>query len=653
MSELKSNGYFVDKTGARVEIVDKEARDGVAALTAEIAELKNGGETAETVTKTGAVVSLEASKGAKIEVKADTDETVTLNHSGKNMIPAYSGDDTTRNGCTIAKNANGKVTISGTPTATTYFDVATNASPIYLPAGNYTLLPVGFPTASGLLTFSLTATDGTLTKSVTADGKVNNFVIENGGLFRCYYQANKAFTGEATTCGVMLVNETVLACDYEPPTVERIDTILPSTIIAYKGVNIFYTDSGDVLTVSMCEEKDEAYSFDATVWGLPVLTLDGDCTGMTKDDYVSLSFTFQDKDGNQISGNADVKKQGSSSIGMGEQIGGAFDTDVGGLFNFTIKFPEAFEAKAGWTAQKKYCFKANAIDHSHARNVCSCKLWGEIVKSRANVPSELSGLVNGGAIDGFPIIIVLNGKYYALGTFNIPKDGWMFGSPKAILCADAHSESNKFKELATLDGDFELEYVEDEDNADWVLPSLNTAIQSVIDSDGTDLDTVVGQYIDIPSAIDYYIHTVDERADDGMDKNYLLVTFDGVKWFFSAYDRDTVYGLNWDGKYFNSPASGITFAGFANNHRLMYLIRHHKTADLKARAIQLRNGVKSEANVMQVFTNFTAGIPAEVLAQNCRRWPLLRSTSASNLAQIVNWYRLRRQVIDKEIDAMA
>lgn len=382
-------------------------------------------------------------------------------------------------------------------------------------------------------------------------------------------------------------------------------------------------------------------------YDIPVLSLNGDCNGMTKNVSKNLQFTFQG-----MSGVAEVKLQGSSSVNTGKQIGGAFDSDVGGLYNFTIKFPEAFEAREGWGAQTKYCFKANAIDHSQARNVCSCKLWGQIVKSRANVPAELSSLPNGGAIDGFPIVISINGKYYALGTLNIPKDGWMFGSPKAIVCADTHCDATKFKALATLDGDFELEYVEAEENADWVLTSLNTAIQAVMDSDGTDIDTVIGRYIDISSAIDYYIHTVEESANDGTSKNYLLVTFDGTKWYFSAYDRDTTYGLYWTGETIDYQKDGINFVRYAEIHKLMDLIYNYKKADLKNRAIALRNNVKSEFNVANVFTKFVGGIPAAIYEQNIKRWPLLRSTSISNVEQILNWYRMRRAYIDKLIDAM-
>lgn len=631
---------------------DKTILDGqIAQLSEEIAAMK-GGDDVEIITKSGVVVNIDAAEGAEITVRGSASDVVTLVHHGKNFVPFITSSGS-KNGITYTVNDDGSVTIEGTATATAYFDFATVASPVYLPSGTYMLsgdLPMGLDVKVVLQNKDTGANVAT----IGYDTAQRAFTLSEGTCIKGYLHVTKGSVVSNTVN--MQIERGASASGYEKCVRTLTNATLSTTVAALAGRNVLYTTTGDTLTASMVVEKTgddgEEFKFNPHVWGLPVLAMDGDCNGMTKDDYVPLAFAFQDKDGNPISGTADVKKQGSSSINTGVEIGKDFDTDLGGLFNFTIKFPEAFEAKTGWTAQKKYCVKVNAIDHSHARNICSCKLWGEIVKSRANVPAELSSLVNGGAIDGFPIIIVLNGKFYALGTFNIPKEGWMFGSPKAILCADKHVDATKFKGLANLKEDFELEYVEDEDNADWVLPSLNRAIQAVLDSDGSNLDATVGQYIDIPSAIDYYIHTVDENADDGVDKNYILVTFDGVKWYFSAYDRDTVYGLYWNGKSFTSPGAGITYAYYANNHRLMYLIRNHKTADLKARAIALRNNIKSEINVCNVFTNFAAGIPAEVLAANCRRWPLLRSTNASNTAQILNWYRLRRQVIDKEIDAM-
>ncbi len=59
--------------------------------------------------------------------------------------------------------------------------------------------------------------------------------------------------------------------------------------------------------------------------------------------------------------------------------------------NFTIKLFKDSErnqkkkvAFKNWGEQNKFCLKANWIDISHARNVVSARLWGDVVKSRNN-----------------------------------------------------------------------------------------------------------------------------------------------------------------------------------------------------------------------------------------------------------------------------
>lgn len=393
----------------------------------------------------------------------------------------------------------------------------------------------------------------------------------------------------------------------------------------------------------------EEIAFKPDDWGVAVLRLDGNTAGMDKDNTKTLTFLWGER-----SGNVSAKWQGSSSVGTGQDIGAGFDNELGGLFNLTLKFEEAFEAKEGWGIQSKYNFKANAIDHTHARNLVSAMLWGQIVKSRKPANDALNALPNGGAVDGFPMIIVLNGKFYAFGTLNIPKDGWMMGMSdpslqQAILCADGYAPGTTFTGDATLDGDFDLEYVSNEDNQAWMLPSLNRCINSIVESDGTDLDTTVAQYLDIESAIDYYIFTVMLGGFDMIYKNYLLSTLDGVKWFFGAYDMDTTYGLNWHGKDFLTATNRVMFVQMATSHRVMRLLWAFKKDQIKARYKELRETVLSEDNVAFMFYNFAALIPSEVLAQNARRWPRLRSTSASNTAQILNWYRIRCVAVDAEM----
>ena len=147
---------------------------------------------------------------------------------------------------------------------------------------------------------------------------------------------------------------------------------------------------------------------------LPKLFLTGDTTGISKSNAVSLSAEYVE--GNStITDKCTLKYQGTSSLNYPKK-------------NFTIKLGNKVDL--GFGEQKKYCLKANYIDHSHARNIVSARLWSEIVKSRENyndLPVELKNSPNNGAIDGYPIKLYLNGKYEGLYTLNVPKDAYMFG----------------------------------------------------------------------------------------------------------------------------------------------------------------------------------------------------------------------------------
>lgn len=427
--------------------------------------------------------------------------------------------------------------------------------------------------------------------------------------------------------------------------------------MSQKAVSELFSDTWD----KMSNQSDtaafpyEEYAIPTDYYGadisLPIIYFEGDITEMSKDTAVSLNYQYKDK-----VGTCTLKWQGSSSIKYPKK-------------NYTVKFDNAFEVVDGWGEEKKYCLKANFIDHSHARNIVAAKLWGQMVKSRTGtdvITTRLKALVNGGAIDGFPVMLVINGEYSGLYTFNIPKDGYMMGmgegTSECIVCADTHGESNRFKgEIEVWDndgeGDFSLEYISDESDTTWAKDAINTLINACVNSDGTDLDTTIAQYLDWDSAIDYYIFIVLILGLDMIDKNYLLSTFDGTKWFFSAYDMDAIFGLNWNGaKLFEatkatSDVSNVSFSSCGARNRVMGLIKTYKKDALKARYAQLRTSVLSEDNIATVFGNFIGAIPQKVYDSDLALWKIPYS-STNNYAQIIDWYRRRVSYIDKEIEAI-
>lgn len=442
------------------------------------------------------------------------------------------------------------------------------------------------------------------------------------------------------------------------------------------------THSGEVKYVGAGEGGESgggeviAPTFDYTKCGLPVLALTGDTSAMTKDDAVTLDYTLKTPKGTVIkSGTCTCKWQGSSSVRRGYP-----------KRNYTIKFDSEFEATAAlgsqserevktspWGAQKKYCMKANWIDPSGARNVVLAKLWGAIVASRENVHEKLAASPNKGAIDGFPVIIAINGEFTGLYTFNIPKDGWMFnmgeGAAEYVVCGESNSMSacGFYAEATFIEGDsqadtdFAFEYQPDDVEEATVVESFNGAIRAVMNApNSSDWEDAVAPYFDIDSAIDYYIFTCCIGGMDNLRKNILYGTYDGVKWFMSAYDLDTTLGSNPYGTgLYPVKTSKTQFYEAANGsgkHRLFELIYKYSLGKLKARWEELRGGILSDANVWYMFNNFVNAIPRSVYDADADKWTswsvnqVMPATTTANVENYMQYYRMHCALLDKEME---
>ena len=241
---------------------------------------------------------------------------------------------------------------------------------------------------------------------------------------------------------------------------------------------------------------------------------------------------------------------------------------------------------------------------------------------------------------------------------NIPKDGWMFGmgdgDREAVVCSNGNGSSEVFKSEAKLDeSDWEIEYASDEFSEDDIKASFNRVINACINcSSKEDFEKNVSQYLDIDSAIDYYIYCLISQHHDGISKNCLLVTYDGVKWFFSAYDMDSTFGLHWDGSRVLKANNSCSVDHLASRHRVFELIKTYKAEELKARYKKLTKGALSEEAVIETFMNFAGSIPKALLDEEVRLWPEIPSTSVNNVSQIIDFYRRRRAYIDPQIDAL-
>lgn len=342
---------------------------------------------------------------------------------------------------------------------------------------------------------------------------------------------------------------------------------------------------------------------------IPSIFING--TMPTSKTYVPVDMEYVSKTDN-FNSNIYAKLQGTSTLEYPKK-------------NFTIALfkDEARSQKLnkdfkGWGNSNTFVLKADYDDILHARNVVSAKLWSKIVASRSDydsLPEQLRNSPNNGAIDGFPVKVYINKVYQGLYSLTIPKGAWQFGLDEnnanhALINAEINDN-----------GDTELEQNPCNFNMDWtdtgnypdawdievgtdrttIQNSWNNIYTKLYDDDITNIEN----YLDIKSAIDYYIFQDVILGTDGLAKNMLMVTYDMIKWYISAYDLNATFDLSWQGNILNAYNTIMPDIPYLNQYsKLLDFLKDWYQEDMKTRYFELRETVLSTASIIGLFEHY-------------------------------------------------
>ena len=374
----------------------------------------------------------------------------------------------------------------------------------------------------------------------------------------------------------------------------------------------------------------------------------------TKDDTI-MSFRYISKT-MDISGYCKTKAQGNSSMSYPKK-------------NQTVKLykdaacTEKLKVNfKGWGEQNKFCFKANWIDLTHARNVVSARLWGDVVKSRANyeaIPELLRTSPNQGAVDGFPVKVYADGIYQGRYTLNIPKDAWMANmddelDTHCILCGENYV-SGCFRAEAKIDESDWTDEVHDT-VPETIKTRWNEVIRFVMNSTDEEFVSNIGNYFDVESLIDYYLYGVIICNNDGFGKNQLFFTYDGQKWIASAYDVDNTFGL-YLGGLLAVDFERTAYEDYKNGGGNLLYVRLEGlfVEAIKERYAELKNGALSLTNIINRFERFTDIVPAELVKEDYAETTAdgmftgIPLQGQSNIQQIRNYIAKRYAYVDNYI----
>ena len=401
----------------------------------------------------------------------------------------------------------------------------------------------------------------------------------------------------------------------------------------------------------LCTECGETYEASVTYKnvGLPVVQIEGDLEGISKTDKVTATVLY---DGDvSFTSNATLKWQGKITLTYPKK-------------NFSLQFITAKGSNNNvllrneWGKQSKYCLKANWGDFAGARNLVSAKLWGEIVHSR-NIDDRLHPLVNGGAVDGYPVLLYLNGRFHGLYTLNTPKNRWIFGITKhdkragLLFCENGTASATMQEPIADPDAPqpygWDVEYCSTEDGPEgirWLTEGMNGFISFLMHSDDAAFKESISEYTDVDRIIDYMLFVYFICAGDNLDRNLLWITFDGKKYVLSAYDLDRTWKLYY-GHTSLASAPEWSNGDALHVHMLFSRIADTFFPEICARYAALREDLLTYEHIEKLFTDHLAQIPEPVKAAEQSRWSQESVVYNNKIEDIMQFFTARTAALDE------
>lgn len=334
--------------------------------------------------------------------------------------------------------------------------------------------------------------------------------------------------------------------------------------------------------------------------------------------------------------------------------------------NYTFKFysdkenTTKFKIDVGWGLQNKYCFKKNWVDSTHTRNLSGARIAYDMVNSRpeSDFKTNLLSSPHNGSVDGFPTKVYVNGEFWGLYTWNIPKDPWMFNMSDnnpthMVLCAEYNnngdnSQNNTCEFRSPWGGESDANWsIEVGTYSETLKNSFNNAISHVMNSSDENFKANFGNYFDLYSMLDYYCFSYLTAHIDGLGKNMLMATYDGVHWGACLYDMDSIYGADWNGASFKSATIKCPEEYQETNSLLWQRIVTNFSRELYDRYFELRNGALSLGNIINHVEEIYDLVPDRVFNDDRQKWTGIPSQTTNTITRFRNYMRDRAAYCDE------
>ncbi|MCT3399584.1 spore coat protein CotH [Lentilactobacillus hilgardii] len=349
---------------------------------------------------------------------------------------------------------------------------------------------------------------------------------------------------------------------------------------------------------------------------LPIMKLSGNEFLADKSNHSTMTFDYSDpKTGKDEKGYAEVNWSGSSTQLLPKK---SYKVKLFKDQQLTDKLKLKLFADA--KKDNTYQLKANETDPTMARNLVNAGIWKSMVSSEQNVPEELKSTPNFGSVEGFPMLVFVNGKGRGLYTLTTDKSGDLWGMDKknpdqvAIQGNVNSAPAEMFDKGNAKVDDTDFSSESSDTISDSAKNNLNDFITFVSNSSDQAFKEGLSHYANIDSIIDYYLFVNILGAYDQIAKNATYLSYDGGKtWRMTAYDNDLtlgnyIFGLGINepyAMYYNAARGGL----FPSHNTLLRRVAQLFGPQITARYDQLRkSGVISADTINNQYVDFMSKV---------------------------------------------
>ena len=366
---------------------------------------------------------------------------------------------------------------------------------------------------------------------------------------------------------------------------------------------------------------------------LASLSVDGDLSGITKDNKKVVKFKLTQTDGSQLDAWATIKWQGNSSLAWpkkGYRIKLFKDQEL----------TEKYKIELPGTGYKTNSFnlKGCFTDPTMSLNIVNSRLFAEVTKSRSGLKDSIvNKMPNYGQVNGIPVEFGINSLdqgLYVLETYHEDKL-YNLNDKKTnniALSANYHAPCTAFDEMVTVD-----------DLRDTVFSNTSPAkvnqqvadhfnkLYELANADEQTYQFLEEKYFDVPAAIDYLAFSFAINNSDGLRKNIMYVSKDNGKWMIIPYDLDTTWDTNWDNSKQDITKNFEDTLRENDNKLLLNFYAHHKQ-EIINRYKELSSNVLSSKNINSLFKDWFDSIGNDAYTHNDDLWANIGVDHHSNIS---------------------